>query len=60
MRPLQVFARSDADQLAELVSRVDAGDLKIYVAQRRPLAELGAVHDQAAAGRLPGKTGLTP
>lgn len=60
VRTLQVFARSDAAQLAELVSRVDAGDLKIDVAQRRPLAELRAVHDQAAAGRLPGKTVLTP
>lgn len=41
-------------------SRVDAGELKIEVAERRPLAELAAVHDQAAAGRLSGKTVLTP
>ena len=40
--------------------RVDAGDLKIDVAQRRPLTDLPAVHDQAAAGQLPGKTILTP
>jgi NADPH:quinone reductase-like Zn-dependent oxidoreductase len=52
--------RSDAAQLAELVTRVDAGELKIEVAERRPLAELAAVHDQAAAGRLAGKTVLTP
>ena len=60
VRAVQVFARSDAAQLGELVARVDAGDLKIDVAQRRPLADLPAVHDQAAAGRLPGKTILIP
>lgn len=60
VRTLQVFGRSDADQLAELANRVDAGSLKINVAQRRPLAELRAVHDEAAAGRLPGKTVLIP
>lgn len=60
VRTLGVFARSDADQLAELVKRVDAGELKIDVAQRRPLAELNAVHAQADAGQLPGRTVLTP
>lgn len=51
---------SDASQLAELVARVDAGVLEIEVAERRPLADLAAVHDHAAAGRLAGKTVLTP
>ena len=60
VRTAQVFARSDAAQLGELVARVDAGDLKIDVAQRRSLADLPAVHDQAAAGQLPGKTILIP
>jgi NADPH:quinone reductase-like Zn-dependent oxidoreductase len=60
VRPVRVFVRSDAAQLARLVARVDAGDLKIEVAERLPLAELAAVHDQAAAGRLSGKTVLTP
>jgi NADPH:quinone reductase-like Zn-dependent oxidoreductase len=60
VRTVRVFARSDAAQLAGLVARVDAGDLKIDVAQRRPLTDLAAVHDEAAAGRLPGKTVLTP
>jgi NADPH:quinone reductase-like Zn-dependent oxidoreductase len=60
VRTAQVFVRSDAAQLAELVARVDAGDLKIEVAERRPLTELAAVHDQAVAGRLAGKTVLTP
>ena len=60
VRTVQVFLRSDAAQLGELVARVDAGDLTIDVAQRRPLTDLPAVHDQAAAGQLPGKTILTP
>ena len=60
MRTVRVFVRSDASQLAELVARVDAGVLEIEVAERRPLADLAAVHDQAAAGRLAGKTVLTP
>jgi NADPH:quinone reductase-like Zn-dependent oxidoreductase len=60
VRTARVFARSDAAQLGELVARVDAGDLKIDVAQRRPLTDLPAVHDQAATGQLPGKTILTP
>ncbi|MFZ0188686.1 MAG: NADP-dependent oxidoreductase [Streptosporangiaceae bacterium] len=60
VRTVKVFARSDAAQLAELISRVDAGDLKIDVAERRPLTDLAAVHDEAVAGRLPGKTVLIP
>ena len=60
VRNLQVFGRSDAGQLAELVARVDAGDLEIHVAQRRPLTELRAVHEELAAQKLPGKTVLIP
>ncbi|MFG1810935.1 NADP-dependent oxidoreductase [Streptomyces sp. NPDC049040] len=60
VRAVRVFTRSDAAQLAELVARVDAGDLRIHVAERRPLADLPAVHEQAAAGRLAGKTVLIP
>jgi NADPH:quinone reductase-like Zn-dependent oxidoreductase len=60
VRTVRMFTRSDAAQLAELVARVDAGDLKIEVSERRPLHELAAVHNQAAAGRLAGKTVLIP
>ena len=60
VRVVSVFARSDATQLAELVARADAGELQIDVAGRRPLTDLAAVHDEAAAGRLPGKTVLIP
>jgi NADPH:quinone reductase-like Zn-dependent oxidoreductase len=60
VRVVSVSSRSDADQLAELVRRVDAGELRIDVAARRPLTELAAVHDELWEGRLAGKTVLVP
>lgn len=60
VRVVSVFSRSDAAQLAELVARVDAGELAIDVAARRPLTDLAAVHDEAVDGRLAGKTVLIP
>jgi hypothetical protein len=39
---------------------VDAGELTVDVAGRRPLTELAAVHDEAVTGRLAGKTVLIP
>jgi NADPH:quinone reductase-like Zn-dependent oxidoreductase len=60
VRAQRVFVRSDAAQLAELVGRVDAGQLSIDVADRRPLTEVAAVHDASDANRLPGKTILVP
>ena len=58
VRSASLWVRSDGAQLAELVAKVDAGKLKVHVAARRPVAELAAVHEDAAAGRLPGKTVL--
>ncbi|NKQ51629.1 NADP-dependent oxidoreductase [Amycolatopsis sp. K13G38] len=60
VRTARVFLHGDAGQLAGLVARVDEGELRIHVAERRPLADLAAVHDDAASGRLPGKTVLVP
>jgi NADPH:quinone reductase-like Zn-dependent oxidoreductase len=60
VRVVSVSSRSDSVQLADLVARVDAGELKIDVAGRRPLTDLAAVHDEAIAGLLPGKTVLIP
>lgn len=60
VRSVRVLARSDAAQLAELVTRVDEGRLAVHVADRRPLTDLAAVHDRAAAAGLPGKTVLLP
>ncbi|MFF9563774.1 NADP-dependent oxidoreductase [Leifsonia sp. NPDC014704] len=60
VRSVVVFVRSDAAQLAELVSLVDSGDLRVDVAQRVPLAELRSIHEQAAAGTLRGKVVALP
>ncbi|WP_432083881.1 NADP-dependent oxidoreductase [Streptomyces sp. WAC 04229] len=56
VRSASLWVRSDGAQLAELVAKVDAGTLRPHVAARRPVAELAAVHEDAGAGRLPGKT----
>jgi len=60
VRVVAVTVRSDAGQLAELVRRVDSGELLVEVAERRPLTELAAVHDLAVSGGLPGKVVLIP
>jgi NADPH:quinone reductase-like Zn-dependent oxidoreductase len=60
VRTMRIFVRSDPDQLAELVARVDKGDLAIHVAERVPVANLASVHARAATGHLAGKTVLTP
>ncbi|MXG88300.1 zinc-binding dehydrogenase [Nocardioides sp. YIM 123512] len=55
VRAVDVFVRPDQDQLAELVARVDRGELEVRVAERVPLAELADVHARSAAGELDGK-----
>lgn len=60
VRTQRVFVRSDAAQLAGLVSRVDDGQLRVEVVHRRPLADAAAVHADSDAGRLHGKTILVP
>jgi NADPH:quinone reductase-like Zn-dependent oxidoreductase len=54
VRGIDLFVRSDAGQLARLAALVDSGELRVEVAERVPLAELGALHARAAAGTLPG------
>lgn len=60
IRTQRVFVRSDAAQLAGLVRRVDDGQLRIEIADRRPLEDAAAVHADSDAGRLHGKTILMP
>ncbi len=60
VRTQRVFVRSDAAQLAGLVRRVDDRQLRIEVADRRPLEQAAAVHEDSDAGRLHGKTILLP
>ena len=60
VRAVDVYLRSDAGQLATLVAMVDAGELRVDVGERLPLAQLPAVHAQAVAGALSGKVVLLP
>ena len=60
VRAQRVFVRSDAAQMRGLVQRVDTGQLVIDVAGRRPLSAIAAVHADADAGQLPGKTIIMP
>jgi NADPH:quinone reductase-like Zn-dependent oxidoreductase len=55
VRAVDVFVRSDAEQLAHLVALVDRGELRVDVDRRVPLAVLAAVHAQAGAGALRGR-----
>ncbi len=59
VRGVDVVTRSDAGDLARLVELVDAGGLRVDVAERAPLADLAAVHARAAAGELSGKAVIT-
>jgi NADPH:quinone reductase-like Zn-dependent oxidoreductase len=60
VRSVVVFVRSDAARLAELVGLVDSGELHLEVTRRIPLAELPALHAEAAAGRIAGKVIVVP
>jgi NADPH:quinone reductase-like Zn-dependent oxidoreductase len=57
---INLFVRSDTDQLAQLAGQIDAGRLHVDIAERVPLAELPALHARATAGALPsGKVTIT-
>lgn len=60
VRAVDVFVRNDTEQLAHLVDLVEAGDLRIDVARRVPLAELTGIHAEADAGTLRGKVVVVP
>ncbi|MET3962005.1 NADPH:quinone reductase-like Zn-dependent oxidoreductase [Marmoricola sp. OAE513] len=60
VRGIDLYVRSDHDQLADLVARVDAGELTVDIARRVPLSDLASVHADAAAGALQGKVVVVP
>ncbi|WP_411099838.1 NADP-dependent oxidoreductase [Streptomyces sp. x-45] len=60
VRGIDLYVRSDADQLAELVAMIDRGELRVAVAERVPLAELPALHARAAEGAVHGKVVVVP
>lgn len=55
VRGLNLFVRSDAGQLADLVAAVDRGELHIDISRRIPLEELPVLHTEAANGGVSGK-----
>ncbi|WIY06765.1 NADP-dependent oxidoreductase [Amycolatopsis mongoliensis] len=60
VRGIDVFVRSDAEQLAKLVALVDGGELRVEVAERVPLPELPSLHARAAKGEVHGKVIVVP
>jgi NADPH:quinone reductase-like Zn-dependent oxidoreductase len=60
VRGIDLYVRSDAQQLSELVARVDRGELVVDVAERVALSDLASVHERAAAGTLTGKVVVVP
>ncbi|TCK21448.1 NADP-dependent oxidoreductase [Pseudonocardia endophytica] len=60
VRAVDLFVRSDTGQLAELVARVDRGEMRIGVDRRVALADLASVHTEADAGTLRGKVVVVP
>ncbi|KRC65585.1 NADPH:quinone reductase [Aeromicrobium sp. Root236] len=60
VRGIDMYVNNDREQLAELVERIDKGELTVDVARRVPLSELPAVHADAAAGSLHGKIVIVP
>lgn len=59
VRSASVWVTPNGSHLADLVSRLDQGRITLNIVDRRPLQELRAVHEDAAQGKLLGKTVLT-
>ncbi|MGV9558736.1 NADP-dependent oxidoreductase [Streptomyces sp. NPDC003522] len=55
VRGVDLFVKSDAAQLARLVTLVDSGALRVDIARRVPLTGLAALHAEAAEGAVCGK-----
>jgi len=57
---ISMFVRSDAQQLAAIVAKVDAGELRINITDTYPLSDIASVHEKSVAGELRGKVLLVP
>ncbi|MGW4644071.1 NADP-dependent oxidoreductase [Sphaerisporangium sp. NPDC004334] len=53
-------ARNDPAQLAELITLIDSGMVRVDITAARPLTELPALHRDAEGGHTSGKTILIP
>ena len=52
--------RSDPVQLAQIVDRIEAGNLRLDISERHPLAETRLVHEKSEAGAIRGRVLLVP
>ena len=59
VRSASVWVTPNGSHLADLVSRLDQGRIKLNIGDRRPLQELHAIHEDAENGKLLGTTVLT-
>ena len=60
VRAATVFVLPNRERLTELVSLVDDGSLTVEVTRRIALADLPALHAEAAVDRIPGKVIVLP
>jgi len=60
VRAVRMYVRSDADQLAAIVAKVDAGELHVEVSGSYPLSDIALVHEQSVRGEIRGKVLLIP
>ncbi len=60
VRAISMFVRSDVKQLAAIVAKVDAGDLRIDISDTYPLSDIVLVHEKGEAGTFRGKVLLVP
>jgi len=60
VRAISMFVHSDAKDLAAIVVRVDAGELRIDISETYPLSDIALVHEKGAAGQFRGKVLLVP
>ncbi len=60
VRAISMFVRSDAKDLAAIVAKVDAGDLRIDISETYPLSAIAQVHEKSDAGKIRGKVLLVP
>lgn len=60
VRAVTIFVHPDTEVLSGLVSVIDGGELHVEIAQRVPLSELRAIHEQAEGGAVHGKVVFVP
>ncbi|GAB7039093.1 MULTISPECIES: NADP-dependent oxidoreductase [Catenuloplanes] len=58
VRIVEMYVRADAAQLTEISRLVDAGEIRVDVSERRPVAGLSEIFARAAKGDLRGKVVL--